>query len=145
MPNISKTVADRGKPKIIVSDDDLLRLTRLAEAAGRHSPEIADTLLSELERAGVVGAHAMPDNVIRMGSTVQYRPDDGEARRVLLVFPGEADIAMNRVSILTPIGTALLGLSPGQSIEWTARDQRIHRLAILSVDNTALAEQKASA
>jgi regulator of nucleoside diphosphate kinase len=145
MPNLSNAAADRGKPKILVSDDDLLRLTRLAEAASRHSPDIAETLLSELERAGVVPPEAMPDNVIRMGSTVEYRPDDGEPRRVLLVFPGEADIAMNRISILTPIGTALLGLSPGQSIEWTARDQRVHRLAILSVDNTALSERQASA
>ncbi len=68
-----------------------------------------------------------------MGSTVEYESDIEGARTVTLVFPGEADIALSRVSILTPIGTALLGLSPGQSIGWTARDGRRHQLTILSV------------
>jgi regulator of nucleoside diphosphate kinase len=57
----------------------------------------------------------------------------GEGTTVTLVFPGDADIAEGKVSILTPIGTALLGLSPGQSIDWLARDGRSHRLSILSV------------
>ena len=54
--------------------------------------------------------------------------------RVTLVFPGEADIAQGKISILTPIGAALIGLSAGQSIDWTARDGRIHRLKVESVE-----------
>lgn len=138
MPTKNKTTAGHRKPPILISDADLQRLTSLAEAVIERSPEIADELLSELERAKVVKAKAIPDNVIRMGSTVIYKPDDYQPRRVSLVFPGEADIALGKISILTPIGTALLGLSPGQSIEWIARDQRRHRLTIQSVDNSAL-------
>lgn len=50
------------------------------------------------------------------------------------MFPVDADFAAGRISILTPIGTALIGLSPGQSIAWTARDGRRHQLTVLSVE-----------
>jgi regulator of nucleoside diphosphate kinase len=53
------------------------------------------------------------------------------------VYPGEADIAQNRVSILTPIGAALIGLSVGQSIAWSARDGRQQVLTVLSVEPPA--------
>jgi regulator of nucleoside diphosphate kinase len=69
-----------------------------------------------------------------MGSTVTFKPDTGDAKTVTLVFPGEADISEGKVSILTPIGTALIGLSAGQSIMWTARDGRRHELSVLAVN-----------
>ena len=50
------------------------------------------------------------------------------------MFPGEADVAEGRISIMTPIGTALLGLSAGQSIAWTACDGRRYDLTVLSVE-----------
>ncbi|MBX9462674.1 MAG: GreA/GreB family elongation factor [Aquamicrobium sp.] len=52
--------------------------------------------------------------------------DLGENQSVTLVFPGEADMAQGKVSILTPIGVALIGLAAGQTIDWTARDNRSH-------------------
>jgi regulator of nucleoside diphosphate kinase len=67
-----------------------------------------------------------------MGSIVEFSSDAGQ-RRVTLVYPVEADIAEGRISILTPIGAALIGLSQGQSIAWTARDGRRHRLTVLEV------------
>ena len=129
--------SNRRKPKILVSDADLPRLVRLAEAIADQSPDLADELLDELERAKVVKAAQLPDTVVRMGSTVAYTVNDGQRKTVTLVFPAEADIAAGRVSILTPIGTALLGLSPGQSMEWTARDGKRHSLTVESVDNDA--------
>jgi regulator of nucleoside diphosphate kinase len=125
--------SSRKKPKILVSDTDLARLTSLAEAIADRSPDLADELLGELERAKVVKASAIADDVVRMGSAVTYEADDGQQREVTLVFPGEADISQGRVSILTPIGTALLGLSPGQSMEWIARDGHRHSLKVLAV------------
>lgn len=71
-----------------------------------------------------------------MGSTLRYTSDLGENRQVTLVYPGEANIAEGKMSILTPIGTALLGLSAGQSIDWTARDGRTHRLEVAAVLGT---------
>ena len=74
------------------------------------------------------------ENIVRMGSTLRFTMEGGEARTVTLVFPGDADIAKGRVSVLTPIGAALIGLSESQSINWIARDGRTHKLTVESVD-----------
>jgi regulator of nucleoside diphosphate kinase len=88
----------------------------------------------------VVSPDAVPADVVRMGSTVEFRADNGQQRTVTLVFPGDADIAEGKISILTPIGTALIGLSPGQSISWAARDGRRQRLTVLKVEQPASAD-----
>jgi regulator of nucleoside diphosphate kinase len=121
-------------PRIVVSKADHDRLTDLATAALDRVPETAQELLDEMERAEVVGAPAVPANVVGMGSTVTFQSDGGRKRRVTLVFPIAEDIAESRVSVLTPIGTALIGLSEGQSIEWSARDGRRHQLTVLAVE-----------
>lgn len=128
-----KDAKNAGLPEIIVSADDQERLSSLATAAMARLPEVARQLLSEIERAEVGAADADLTNVVQMGSTVEFRLDDGQQRRVALVYPHAADIAAERVSILTPIGTALLGLSAGQSIVWTTRDGRERRLTVLAV------------
>jgi regulator of nucleoside diphosphate kinase len=120
-------------PAIMVSEADYDRLVSLAVAVEDRAPDVASVLQSEMKRAQVVPAEAFPAHVVQMGSTVEFRADSGQQRRVTLVFPGEADFAQGRISILTPIGAALIGLSPGQSIAWTARDGRRHRLTVLSV------------
>ena len=125
------------KPSIIVSHTDQRRLTTLATGALGRFPEIAEELLSEMERADVVTAEAIPPNVVQMGSGVVFQSDNGETRRVSLVFPGQADIAAGRISILTPIGTALIGLAEGQSTAWKTRDGRSRRLTILTVEGMA--------
>jgi regulator of nucleoside diphosphate kinase len=131
------TFAQRQKPSIIVSDTDQSRLTTLATDALERFPQAAQELLSEMERAAVVSAEAVPPNVVQMGSGVVFRSDNGETRRVTLVFPGQADIAAGRISILTPIGAALIGLSEGQSIAWKTRDGRLRQLTILAVEGVA--------
>jgi regulator of nucleoside diphosphate kinase len=124
---------NRRKPAISISKTDHDRLVRLASATADRMPAVSDELLSELDRARIVSDAVLPANVVRMGSTVEYHPDTGAPRTVSLVFPDEADIADGKISILTPIGTALLGLKPGQSITWQARDGRRHELTVLSV------------
>lgn len=121
-------------PKIVVSQTDQQRLTLLAMDALNRAPDVASELIAEMERAQVVAS--VPDSVVRMGSMVTYKADDGRERRVQLVFPGEADIGSGKISILTPIGTALIGLSEGQSIAWTARDGSERHLTVLKVENT---------
>ncbi|HEY4546243.1 MAG TPA: nucleoside diphosphate kinase regulator [Pedomonas sp.] len=121
------------KPKIVLSELDYDRLTGLAEAVEDRSPEIAEELQAEIDRANVVPNGSVPANVVQMGSIIEYQSDGGETKSVTLVFPGDADIASGRISILTPIGTALIGLSPGQSITWTARDGKEHQLTVVSV------------
>lgn len=121
------------KPRIVISDADHGRLMRLADSLYDNAPELADALIGELERADVKPAGKVPTDTVQMGSAVEYETGE-EKRRVILVYPGEAEISAGKVSILTPIGTALIGLSPGQSIAWTARDGREHRLTVLCVE-----------
>ncbi len=68
-----------------------------------------------------------------MGSTVTYRPDSGLERTVTLVYPADANIAEGKVSVLTPVGTALIGLDVGQSITWEDRNGHKHVLTVVSV------------
>ena len=111
-------------------------MTTLATGAFERLPDAAKLLL-EMARADVVTAETVPPNVVQMGSIVVFESDNGEKRRVKLVFPGEADIAVGKISILTPIGAALIGLSEGQSIAWSTRDGRTRHLTIVTVEKVA--------
>jgi len=131
----------RRKPNIRLSQSDHARLSALANAVAARNPEASDELLAELERARIVAR--ISADIVQMGSTVTFKPDMGDAKTVMLVFPGDADISEGKVSILTPIGTALIGLSAGQSITWTARDGRRHELSVLAVSRPALEDDAA--
>lgn len=128
-----ESIDKRRMPKIVVSEADYNRLTDLAMAVQDRMPEVADELLAEMDRAEIAAAGRVPDHVVRMGSQVRFRAGDGQERDVTLVFPGEADIEKGKISILTPVGAALIGLAEGQSIMWTKRDGERQRLTVLSV------------
>jgi regulator of nucleoside diphosphate kinase len=117
------------RPAITIGETDHRQLLGLAMA----SADAADDLLDEMERANIVPDADLPDEVVRMGSAVIYRPNGDPQRMVQLVYPKDADIAAGKISVLTPIGTALLGLRKGQSISWRARDGRRHTLTVLWV------------
>ncbi|MGE0259560.1 MAG: nucleoside diphosphate kinase regulator [Alphaproteobacteria bacterium] len=124
------------KPNITLLAAEHDRLSALADAAAQSDPEAADMLAEELERARVVNRLHAPKNIVRMGSDVLFRDDTTkEIRRVSLVFPNEADISRNKVSVLTPIGAALIGLRAGQSIAWRTRNGETRRLTVLKVTN----------
>ena len=125
------------KPKIVIGKSDHSRLTQLANGLLERKPEVADLLLNELERARVAEDKNVPAHVIRMGSKVTYKTAEGQERTVTLVFPGDADIEKAWISILTPIGTALLGLAVDQSIDFTTNDGRQHRLNVVAVDQVS--------
>lgn len=124
-------------PEIILARDEHRRLTQLALAGTDHSPEESDFLLYELDRAQVVGDSQLPDDVVRMGSRVRFRTTAGQSRAVELVYPNNADISADRISIMTPIGVALIGLRTGQSITWLTRDGRKQVLTVLAVTQPA--------
>lgn len=121
-------------PDIVIGTSEYRQLTVLALGGTGHSPEVADALLYELERAEVVPDFIVPPDAVRMGSRVRFRVGGGAERQVVLVFPGEADIAQDRISVLTPVGAALIGLRRGQSITWMTRDGRREVLTVLSVE-----------
>ena len=127
------TTKPRRKPQIVMTRSQHQQLSALAAGISQRKPEESDELFAELDRARIVDDRRIADDVVRMGSRVTFQPIDGEARTVTLVYPGKADISLGKISVLTPIGTALLGLSPGQSIGWTARDGRQHELQVVEV------------
>ncbi|MGX9181168.1 nucleoside diphosphate kinase regulator [Mesorhizobium sp. BHbdii] len=120
--------------RILVSDADHGRLTSLARAYLERAPDMAEELLAEMDRARVTRAAAMPAGVVRMGSTVTILSNDGSSQRITLVYPGEADIAESRISVLTPLGTALIGAATGQVVSWRSRDGRDLSVTIDAVE-----------
>jgi regulator of nucleoside diphosphate kinase len=108
-------------PPIAMCAADIERLGRLADAARERHPQAAAFLAREVERAEMVNGQAARPGLVVMGSRVQFRcGGDARVREVTLVYPHEADAEAGRISVLTPIGAALIGLSVGQSIEWQA-------------------------
>ncbi|MBS7544818.1 nucleoside diphosphate kinase regulator [Ancylobacter oerskovii] len=124
----------RRKPAIAITRPDHETLTRLADSYASRNSGLAEELYTELDRARIVAAGPAGRNIVRIGSSLRFTTDAGEDRTVTLVLPGEADIAAGKVSVMTPIGIALIGLSSGQSMDWTARDGRSHKLTVISVE-----------
>ena len=120
-------------PRILVSKADEKRLTAIATAASQRVPEASAALLSELDRADVLPETAMPTDVVRIGSIIEFEVDDGRRLKVQLVLPENADINTGRISVLTPVGAALIGLSPSQSMEWSGNDGKERLLTVLAV------------
>jgi len=120
-------------PAILIGEDDLDALNRLADQARGHLAAAAEQLLTELERARIVAQDKLPAKTVRMGSVVTFTTEDGQERTAELVFPDRADIAANRISILTPVGAALIGVSAGQTIDWPSPDGRRRSLTVKTV------------
>lgn len=121
-------------PPLKIEAADFETLARLSQAAQAKSPEVADYLAPDLERAHVVATGSLGEAVVRMGSRVSFRDETtGWTQDVVLVFPAEADIERRRVSVLTPIGAALIGLSTGQTITFHSRDGARRELTVLGV------------
>lgn len=120
------------RPRIVISARDHARLLAVAENAARNSSEVAEYLSEELTRAEVVSD--ADTHFAQMGSYVTYRDDtSGKTRTVQLVYPADANIDQQRISILTPIGAALIGLRPAQSIAWPSPDGGFGSLTVLDV------------
>jgi len=137
---MSKTNSNRNPeimlPPITVIEGEARRLNALASSSAVLFPRVAHFLAREMERASVVKDDSDLRGVVRMGSQVRYCDDrTGEARDVVLVYPHEADITRNRISVLTPVGAALIGLSVGQAIEFQTPGHNKRSLTVLSVSN----------
>ena len=107
---------------IFITEEDMERLQYLLDPAGRllsRDQEHLETLEEELDRAKVVSPSQVPKDVVTMNSKVRVKNmDTGNDATYTLVFPRDADIAQGKISVLAPIGTAILGYRVGDVIEW---------------------------
>lgn len=110
------------KRSIYITDGDMKRLQGLIETGsgfGHRDKKHLMDLEDELSRARVVPSKDIPEDVITMNSRVRLIDlNSGEEMTYSLVFPGDANIDENKISVLAPIGTALIGYSVGDMIEW---------------------------
>lgn len=126
----------RKLPPLVIEAEDYGRLAYIATASmmGGRRPPSGALLADELVRAAVVPAAAVPTSVVTMGSTVEYRDDNtGQISRVTIVYPGEDDTDVGLVSVLTPLGSALIGMSVGRSIRWKSAVGDWRDLTVLHV------------
>jgi regulator of nucleoside diphosphate kinase len=123
------------RPKIYVTTHDYERLSALVDFyESRRRGVLVDFLTEELERAQLVPATAVGHKVVTMNSRVRIMvPDTGECRTVTLVYPGEEDSLRDKVSVFTPLGTALLGLPESARMEWRTLDGRRKSVSVLEV------------
>ena len=107
------------KLKIIISTLDAERLEKLLESLPHNAFPGKESLEAELSRADVVEPEDIPENVVTMNSTVRFRVESSKEEFTLtLVYPKDLDGSGSKISILAPVGGALLGLSQGDTIEW---------------------------
>jgi regulator of nucleoside diphosphate kinase len=126
------------RPAITVTAADHAMLSRIAAGAAHTMPELAAELTHELDRARILpGDRVSPDHA-RIGSQIVYRDETTKRETmVTLVWPQDADIEKNRVSVMTPIGVALIGMAAERSIDWTTRSGDVKRLTVLEVREPA--------
>jgi regulator of nucleoside diphosphate kinase len=132
---------------IVITESDYDRLRKLI-ASARHNrqrdTEHLDALEQELEGAQVVSTGEVAGDVVTMNSRVRVRDmNTGREATYQIVFPSHADVARNRISVLAPIGTGLLGYRAGAKLEWRV-PSGIRRFHILAVESPAPAAAAAA-
>ena len=129
---------------LLASESDMV--ATLALQVEHRQPVVAAMLLEEIERAELHEPETLPDTAVSIGSEVDFVDErSGQLRTVELVLPAMANIAKGRVSILTPMGAALYGLTAGQSIDWPDLDGHERRIKILRVRQPSFDEPPAAA
>ena len=128
----SKTKA---RPRVRVTESDFDKLTAVSHAPRAPTPG-ADLLLEELERFSIVPDHSDRRlKFVRLGSKVTYRDLAlGKDRTVRVGLPGEADVDENRISVLAPVGAALIGLAVGDVFRWTGPDEKLREIEVLAIE-----------
>jgi regulator of nucleoside diphosphate kinase len=126
------------RPAITVTAADHAMLSRIAAGAAHTMPELAAELSHELDRARILAGSKVSAEHARIGSRIVYRDETTKRETtVTLVWPEHADIEKNRISVMTPIGVALIGMAAERSIDWTTRSGDVKRLTVLAVHEPA--------
>lgn len=134
-PGTERSSEPAREPPIIVTEADLARLMRVIANASARDAAAAEALEGELDRAQVVPSEYVPGEAVTMNSRITFQDDETEKRRsITLVYPHDADPRHSRISVLAPVGSALLGLSIGQTIEWPLPNGNKKVLRVVGID-----------
>ena len=116
---------------ILVKESDYQKLMTLIDLT--NTPAAA-TLDTELSRADIVGDDQLPVDTVAMGTTATFEDlDNGEQNTITLVFPRQADVDSMKISILSPVGSALIGLRLGGTIDWPLPGGKQRRLKVVAI------------
>lgn len=117
-----------------VTRRDSERLSAIAARHGGGGNEIYSILARELENARIVESESVSPDIVTMNSTVEVRDEKtGRTQIFTLVYPGDENISLGRLSILTPAGAALIGLRKGEVLSWTTRDGQTRELTVVDI------------
>ncbi|WP_413586912.1 nucleoside diphosphate kinase regulator [Bdellovibrio sp. HCB274] len=118
-------------PSLVITHDDYHKISAILSFA---KASVAEQLEEELGRARLVSNEELGQDIVAMNSTVTFVDlDTDKEQAVTLCYPNDANIEENKVSILAPIGAALIGLRVGQEISWPLADGKIKRISVRSV------------
>lgn len=121
-------------PEILLTTTDLQRLLRLIDGASPNIAAAARFLVREVDRARVVPPMAMPAEVVTMRSQVRFRYDNiPQIHEATLLYPEDSGRYERKLSVLTPLGAALLGLFEGQTIRFAQENGGLHSVSVVEV------------
>lgn len=124
------------RPAVFISTADLEQLIDLLPEIIEPAAPGAALLAQEIARAQICSEADMPARIVRLGSRVRYRDlVSGRQRQVQVVMPDAADMDLGRVSILSPVGAALIGMPEEQEISWTDATGETRRILVLGLDD----------
>lgn len=122
------------RPPIAIDANHFAKLSALSLLTSGPMKEVREYLREELDRAYVIPTEKLRPDIVSLGSRVAFRDEQtGKVQKIILVYPLDADITLRRVSVLTPVGAALLGLSVNQTISFHTRTGERRELTVLKV------------
>jgi regulator of nucleoside diphosphate kinase len=128
-----ETITEK-RPPIAIDATHLARLSALSSLTSGPMMEVCEYLREELDRAHILPAEKLRPDIVSLGSQVEFRDEQtGKVQEIILVYPFDADISRRRVSVLTPVGAALLGLSINHAISFRTRTGERRKLTVLKV------------
>ncbi|MEX1668892.1 GreA/GreB family elongation factor [Zhongshania guokunii] len=128
---------------LLIKESDYLSLTEFIK---RNRSEATAALAEEINKAKVIADDGFPDNVVSLNATVDfYDPELSKASKVTLVLPWQADLTKRKVSILSPVGCALIGLRTGGRVDWPLLNGKARKLDITAVSQQQKLKRRALA
>jgi regulator of nucleoside diphosphate kinase len=131
------------RPPIAIDANHFARLSALSSLTSGPMVDVCEYLREELDRAHILPAEKLRPDIVNLGSRVEFRDEQtGRVQEIILVYPLDADIVRRRVSVLTPVGAALLGLSVNQTISFHTRAGERRELSVLKVNGVRPGDQE---